>query len=218
MNNFVAFFDFLGGSFGAIDDSFAASLEAGSPLLTSRYFNNPNDTYKPSELVKYGHMLSGSDFFNTATGNKVAFTIPNQQFRPRSNDNPYLTNVLFLPLSLLIVGILVLLITLIILMCKCCFKCCRANIPDIDDPDIPNELARSLKRKRFIATIFIIILCILVVAADMIIYLGNDSINNGVTGFISIINDILNIIKNLGFSGTNMQNSGESVRASTKLA
>jgi hypothetical protein len=128
-------------------------------------YNNPLDTYSPSQFVIYGHKFTGMDF---------------------SLSMEYGQRLLYAPIIACGLGFIAIFLTHFGLLCRCCFDCCRC-LPDTDSV--------HYDRDRLCLTIFYIVLCLLVLIIDQLVFLGNQSIDSGIVLIKDDIKTLNNLLK-----------------------
>eukprot|EP01040_Poterioochromonas_malhamensis_P006362 gene6362-6855_t len=135
-------------------------------------YTNPSDTYSPSQYVQYGHKFTGMKF---------------------AVNMKYAERLLYAPIVTFGLGFIAISLTLLGLLFRCCVDSCRC---------LPNTESVHYERDRLCLTIFYIILALLVLIIDQLVFLGNQSIDQGVKLFRDDINSIDNLL-NLMTSDTN---------------
>jgi len=175
-------------------------------------YSNPNDTYSASSNVNFGHQLSGQTFGAISTD-------LNYNNDPTSANAPYIEKVLFKPAVIFVLGILTCFILSMTICCRCCFAKCRPReIPDIDDGDIPESISKPLKYRRLFVNVIIIALCIFALVSDMVIYLGNTSLDAGVLGMKDILSYLTDKVKLMKFDADDLSSYGSSLKSSYSSA
>jgi hypothetical protein len=128
-------------------------------------YNNPLDTYSPSQFVIYGHKFTGMDFaLNMEYGQRL----------------------LYAPIVTCGLGFIAIFLTHFGLLCRCCFDCCRC---------LPDTESVHYDRDRLCLTIFYIVLCLLVLIIDQLVFLGNQSIDDGIVLIKDDVKTLNNLLK-----------------------
>lgn len=158
------------GSSGRADSPWAdwGNARALASANDDEAYYNPNDKYKASQFVEYGHKFTGMKFEAT---------------------EEYIMRVLYAPVITFGLGFLAIFLLHFGLLCRCCFNCCKC---------LPDTESSHFDRNRFLLTCLFLILCLLVVIIDMLVFLGNQSLDKGVKtikGEINSLNKLLNMIK-----------------------
>lgn len=112
-------------------------------------YENGNDTYSPTVMVKYGHMLTNKEF---------------------EANRAYVERVLYTPVAIFALGALAIFFYLCGLLWRCCCECCRC-IPDGDDA--------QYDYKRTTNTVLFYIFVAFVLIFDQLVFIGNTEIDSG---------------------------------------
>jgi hypothetical protein len=151
-------------------------------------YNNPDDTYSPSQFVTYGHKFTGLDF---------------------AVSMEYITRLLYAPIVTFGLGFLAVVFTYFGLLCRCCFDCCRC-LPNMDSP--------HFERDRFCLSVFYFVLCILVLIIDQLVFIGNQSVDTGVKTIKSDIKTLGNYLTLVQDDSNSLAGQGGTMLDHYKLA
>ena len=135
-------------------------------------YSNPDDTYAPSDFVKYGHRLTNEDFSATTE---------------------YLQRVLYSPIVIAGLGFLALLALLTALLFRCCCEGCKCK---------PDPSSDHYKKDQFSNTVIFYLLCLLVLVIDQLVFMGNTEIDSGISTFNDALHTTENIVTDIQNNGT----------------
>jgi hypothetical protein len=143
-------------------------------------YNNPDDTYTPSNNVNNGAAISGVDF--------------------DVSDTEYISTVLVKPILLFVLGFLSLFFLNLGLCCRCCCKCCRCLPNDHHtekghDHDSHEKREKYINHQKMMVTAVEMLLIFSVLLADTLCFYGYTYLQSGTASLNEAFDMLLVIMK-----------------------
>lgn len=127
-------------------------------------YSNPDDTYKPSVYVTYGSQLTTEEF---------------------AINQKYGENLIRAPAALFILGLLAIVSLYLSFICRCCVECCFCGPNYFEEKNEGTCISN-----RTLNYLFFYLFLLLILIFDQLVFLGNQSVDSGITTMDNSISNL----------------------------